>query len=211
MRQPVRRSTLLFALALLTASLGATTACSSGDSGSGRRAEAAVPQADETGMSRPMTPAREDFPLAPGFRLENVAGGTIDLADYRGKVVLLDFWATWCGPCRVAIPHLNALYAENKSEGFEIIGISIDQDRRGVSGKDQVLAFRQKIRMDYPLAMADGSTVRAYGGIQSIPTAFLIDRSGRLRQRYVGLRPKSDYEKDLRVLLAEAAADDETI
>jgi peroxiredoxin len=178
------------ALALLPAG-----GCTESDSAS--QAEAAVPSTKAESAST--------YVMAPTFSLDAVAGGTIELADYRGKVVLLDFWATWCGPCRAAIPDLNALYAEHKDAGLEVIGISVDQGRGSVSGVDLVKRFAQRIEMHYPLAMADAQVVRDYGGIRSIPTAFLVDREGRVRQKFVGLRPKSVYDREVRALLAERA------
>ena len=144
-------------------------------------------------------------PAAPDFALSNVAGGTLKLSDLRGKVVLLDFWATWCGPCRMGIPHLNELYKANKGKGLEVVGISVDRGAGGQSGLEIVRQFTQRMPIDYSLVMADGATVRAYGGIQSIPTAFLVDRAGRVRKRYVGLQPKQVFEDDVKQLLAEKA------
>jgi thiol-disulfide isomerase/thioredoxin len=149
---------------------------------------------------------------APDFNLPNVAGGTLQLSSFRGKVVLVDFWATWCGPCRAAIPHLNTLYTKHKENGFEIVGISVDQPRGGLSGAELVQRFAQSTRMEYPTVMGDAAVVSAYGGIQSIPTAFLVDQNGKIRKRYVGLQPSHVVEKAVEDLLSESAsAEDESI
>jgi thiol-disulfide isomerase/thioredoxin len=155
--------------------------------------------------------AASEFRKAPAFELSNVAGGTLRLADYAGKVVLLDFWATWCGPCRAGIPHLNELYRQHRESGFEIVGISVDRGRGNVSGLETVRQFTTRMPIAYPLAMADAATVNAYGGIQSIPTAFLVDASGRIRKTYVGLQPKDVFAKDIQALLAERGESKEKI
>jgi cytochrome c biogenesis protein CcmG/thiol:disulfide interchange protein DsbE len=167
---------------------------------------AAPPAATPPPASAPPASADKDAPpAAPEFALSNVAGGTLRLSDLRGKVVLLDFWATWCGPCRAGIPHLNELYKANKGKGLEVVGISVDRGQGAVSGLEVVRNFTQKMPIEYSLVMADGATVRAYGGIQSIPTAFLVDRAGRVRKRYVGLQPQQVFEHDVKELLAEEA------
>jgi peroxiredoxin len=189
MRQRTIRGILAGGTALVLAGVQAPlTGC---DSGQGS-ADAAQPA--------PAPQAATEHPMAPAFQLEAIAGGTVDLKSLKGKVVMLDFWATWCGPCRASIPHLNELYAEHREAGLEILGISVDQ-----AGPDAVRAFTKRQKMDYPLVMANSDIVRAYGGITSIPTAFLIDREGRVRQKYVGLRPKSAYEQDILKLLREPA------
>lgn len=155
------------------------------------------------------------YQKAPDFELASIDGGALKLSDLHGKVVLLDFWATWCGPCVRGIPHLNELHQTHHEEGLEIVGISVDRPRPGSpqTGADIVKAFAQKTPMDYRLVMADAATAHAYGGIRSIPTAFLIDRDGNIRQRYVGLQPGHVFERDIKELLAEgnAAAGDESI
>jgi thiol-disulfide isomerase/thioredoxin len=162
------------------------------------------------GAAAAETPER-DYQLAPDFRLTNVAGGEIALSELRGKVVLIDFWATWCGPCRASIPHLNTLHKQLSDRGFEIVGISVDRDQRSTPAIDLVRAFMKQTPLVYPVAMADMQTVRAYGGIRSIPTAFLVDREGRVRKQYVGMQPPAVLERDITAVLAEKPAENTSI
>lgn len=201
-------SAMLAAVAF--AALAGSTACERASS-EAEEAVAQTPIPSERAAEKPAPVAaadtRRDYQMAPDFELANLAGGTLKLSDLRGKVVLLDFWATWCGPCRRGIPHLNTLWKEHKDDGLEIVGISVDRAKQGTSGADQVRAFAKKTPMSYRLVMADAATAQAYGGIRSIPTAFLIDREGRIRKRYVGLQQGHVFERDIAELLGEPAAD----
>jgi cytochrome c biogenesis protein CcmG/thiol:disulfide interchange protein DsbE len=188
--------------------LAGSTACDRAKSGA-EEAVASKPIPSERAAERPVPAAPADagrsYQMAPDFELADLAGGTLSLSDLRGKVVLLDFWATWCGPCRRGIPHLNALWKEHHDAGLEIVGISVDRGSQGATGADLVRSFAQKTPMSYRLVMADAATAQAYGGIRSIPTAFLIDREGRIRKRYVGLQAPQVFERDVAELLQEAA------
>ena len=128
----------------------------------------------------PHPPASGDLPLAPMFSLRDVDGDALNLSDYKGKVVLLDFWATWCGPCRSEIPGFVDLQNRYREQGFQVIGVSVDASVK------PVLRFREQYRMNYPVAMCDGKVRSLYGGLTGIPTTLLIGKDGRIYEKVVG-------------------------
>jgi len=135
---------------------------------------------------------------APEFQLASVTGEIISLSDYKEKIVVLDFWATWCAPCRKAIPDLIELKNEYPSDKFEIIGISLDTDT-----KDDVKPFVEQFKINYPIVYGEFNTARQYGNIQSIPTSFVLDKEGRIYSSYIGYVNKDIYKKDIEKLLEE--------
>lgn len=138
-----------------------------------------------------------DHPLAPDFTLTELNGQKLDLADYRGKVVLLDFWATWCGPCRIEIPGFIQLQNKYRDQGFTVIGVSLDDS------VEPVKEFYQEFRMNYPVAVSGDKKVDLlYGGIIGLPTAFLIGRDGRIYAKHSGAAPLSVFEEEVKALLA---------
>lgn len=134
---------------------------------------------------------------APEFVLTSTDGKQVKLSDFKGKVVLLDFWATWCGPCRMAIPDLVALKNEYKSKGVEIIGISLDQEQT----KEDVVPFIKQYKINYPVVYGTMQTAMDYGNISSIPTSFIIDKEGKVAASYLGVVEKAKYEKRINELL----------
>ena len=133
---------------------------------------------------------------APQFSFSSLEGKTVAMKDLANKVVVVDFWATWCPPCREEIPHLNRLYAELKGKGFEIVGISMDHE-----GTDVVKEFARELRIEYPIVMGDEKDAEAFGGIMGLPTTFIIDRSGNIVKKYVGLPPAGDMERLVKELI----------
>jgi len=118
--------------------------------------------------------------LAPDFTLKTIDDQEITLSQLKGKVVLLDFWATWCGPCRESIPHLVHLYKTYRENGLEMIGISLDK------GDPQVVRnFAKSMDIPYPIVIAPEEVVRSYR-VTAIPTTFLIDKEGKIRERTTG-------------------------
>jgi len=130
-----------------------------------------------------------DYPVAPDFALQDLDGNTVRLSDYKGKVVILDFWATWCGPCRRGIPEFIELQEEFGDEKLVILGISVDQGDLSVVPK-----FAEQYGINYPVLYANQDIQMKYGPINSIPTAFIIDKEGKARDMAVGLRPKSYFK-----------------
>ncbi len=133
---------------------------------------------------------------APAWTLRDVAGREVSFSDYKGKVVVVDFWATWCGPCKEEIPGYVQLQEKYGAQGFVILGVSLDQQ-----GPPVVKRYAEAAKINYPLIMGDDSVVAAFGGIDAIPTTFLIDRDGQVRHKKIGSMATAEYEKIITQLL----------
>ncbi len=135
----------------------------------------------------------------PAFTLPSATEDTaIDSSALAGKVLLINFWATWCGPCREEIPSLIKLMADHQQQGFEIIGISMD-----LGSRQTVAKFAQKLSINYPLAMGTPKVARSFGGIIGIPQSFLVDRQGNIVKSYAGMIDHDVLEKDISTLVAK--------
>ncbi|MCX7798472.1 MAG: TlpA family protein disulfide reductase [Melioribacter sp.] len=133
---------------------------------------------------------------APDFALPTTDGKILKLSDYRGKIVILDFWATWCPPCRKGIPDLIDIKKKYGSKGVEIIGISVDTDT-----KNEVIPFIKEKGINYPVVYGNQNVYKQYGGIRAIPTTFIIDKEGKIVASYEGLVPKITYENHIKNIL----------
>ncbi len=136
--------------------------------------------------------------VAPNFKLTSTDGKTIDLSSFRGKVVIVDFWATWCPPCKAEIPDFIKLYSKYKDNGFQMLGISLDQN-----GLQAVVPFMKKYGINYPIMLGNEQVVDEYGGIRGIPTTFVIDKQGNIAASFMGYRPASVFENLIQKLTKE--------
>jgi peroxiredoxin len=128
-------------------------------------------------------PARARAPFPVDFALPDLQGQTVRLSDQRGKVVLINFWATWCYPCRSEMPSMNALYQDYRDKGFEILAISSD-----VQGKDVVAPFVEEYRLTFPVLLDPRDIVGTRLGVQGIPTSYLLDKNGRIAGKEIGAK-----------------------
>jgi thiol-disulfide isomerase/thioredoxin len=136
---------------------------------------------------------------APNFELRDLTGKTVTLESFRGKPVLLDFWATWCGPCRLSIPLLQEFYSKNKETGLVVLGLNMDDEPSGV------FAFVNRYKMTYPVLFAGNSTVPADYEVEGIPHFVFVDPQGRILRVYQGFSPEmaESWEADLKIALAQ--------
>jgi len=134
--------------------------------------------------------------IAPEFSLTDSSGATVSLAGYKGKVVVLNFWATWCHGCRTEIPWLAEFAIEYQSQGLAVIGVAMDED-----GWKTVKPFLRKTPVNYPVVLDTAQVARRYGGVEAMPLTYLIDRQGRIAGIHVGLVDKGVLEAEIRALL----------
>ena len=143
--------------------------------------------------------AEKDRKNAPDFTLKDADGKTVKLSDYRGKVVLLNFWATWCGPCKIEIPWFMEFEQTYKDRGFAVLGVSMDED-----GWETVKPYIADKKVNYRVLLGDEVVGNLYGGIESLPTTFLIDKDGRVASVHIGLVSKRDYSTEIDHLIEPA-------
>jgi peroxiredoxin len=147
--------------------------------------------ASESHTLPPATPTANDE--APAFSLPDLSGHTVSLSDFGGKVVILDFWATWCPPCKREIPDFISLQNEYGPKGLQVVGVALDE-------ADKVRAFAKANGMNYPVAIGNDNVAAAYGGISGIPTTYVLNRQGRIVARFEGYRPRDVFEQEIRKL-----------
>jgi peroxiredoxin len=133
---------------------------------------------------------------APEFALKDSNGQTVHLSDYKGKVVLLDFWATWCGPCKIEIPWFMEFEQQLKDKGFAVVGVSMDED-----GWNVVKPYIQQYKVNYRILLGNDQVGEIYGGVESLPTTFLIDRQGKIASVHIGLSGKDEFKNAINQLL----------
>lgn len=147
----------------------------------------------------PMTFAAISSGPAGNFTLKSAAGQNIKLSEFRGQVVLINFWASWCGPCRQEMPHLDAIHKKYKSLGFTVFGVNVEQDREMA---DKIL---RDIPVTFPILFDDENTVSKLYDVDAMPVTILVDRNGEVRFMHKGYRPgyEEEYEKQVRALVRE--------
>jgi peroxiredoxin len=152
----------------------------------------------------PHTPARNTASVkpepsrkrAPEFELRDAHGNLVHLSDFKGKVVLLDFWATWCGPCTVEIPWFMEFQRKYKDRGFEVLGVAMDDE-----GWKVINPYVDKRKFNYRVLLGDDKTGDQYGGIAALPSTYVIDRNGKIAAVHIGLANKKDFEDAIQTLL----------
>jgi thiol-disulfide isomerase/thioredoxin len=161
-------------------------------------ADPATPAAARSDTAAKRIAALPKLGAAPAWKLKDVSGKEVSSDQFKGKVVVVDFWATWCPPCRAEIPGYTELQKKYGKDGFAIVGISLDQ-----AGPSVVKSFAEKFGVNYTMVMGDEAVMAAFGGVEALPTTFLIDRNGQIRDRKLGAEETAEYEKKIAAVMAE--------
>ncbi len=133
---------------------------------------------------------------APDFTLQSLDGKTMRLSDFRGKAVLLNFWATWCGPCKIEMPWFVELQNQYAAQGFQIVGVAMDD-----ASKEDISKFAKDMGVNYPILIGKESVGDEYGGVPALPESFLIGRDGKIVDKILGLRGKAEIEDAIKKAL----------
>jgi len=134
--------------------------------------------------------------MAPDFALESLDGKTVHLSEFRGKAVLLNFWATWCQPCKIEMPWFEQLQKQSGPEGLQVIGVAMDD-----AGKEDIAKFAKNLRIDYPILIGRENVGEAYGGVQFLPATFYVDRDGKVVDKVFGLKGRDEIEGNIKKAL----------
>lgn len=133
---------------------------------------------------------------AKDFSLSDLENNQVSLANFKNKIIVLNFWATWCSPCKKEIPDLVDLHKKYREKGVVVVGIALDEE-----GSTVVKPFIQEYKVNYPILLGNEQISKDYGGIIGVPTSFILDAKGNVYKKYVGYRPVSEYERDIDALL----------
>jgi peroxiredoxin len=180
------RGAAAFGLALLLAA------------GCGRNGGRASSSSGAAGAPAISGPGAAEGAMAPEFKLPDIDGRSVSLSDFKGKVVVVNFWATWCPPCRAEVPDFVRMQAKYRDRGLQFVGLSID-----AGGAHDVRPFAQENDINYPMLIANDEVAREYGGIVGIPTSFVIDRHGKIVKRFEGYTDPKVWESTLESLLGQ--------
>ena len=141
---------------------------------------------------------------APDFQLTSLDGKTVKLSDLRGKAVVLNFWATWCGPCKIEIPWLSDLQTQYQSQGVEIVGVAMDDDAE--KNRDEIAKFTREMNVNYEILLGNDKVADEYGGVDALPTTFYIGRDGKIVNRVFGIVGHKEIEENIQAALKEGQA-----
>jgi thiol-disulfide isomerase/thioredoxin len=171
-----------------------------------RAQESRVVLVPDKGGDAAQTPSESEQPhmrgkMAPAFTLTDLDGKKVSLSDYKGRPVLVNFWATWCGPCKVEMPWFEEFHKQYAAQGFEILGLTDDVD----AGKDTITKVAHKIGVSYPILLTDGKVQTAYGGLDVLPMSFYVDRNGVVVEETAGLGGKDEIEAHIKKTIASGA------
>lgn len=164
-----------------------------------------VPDNKAGGQASDGMTTTQDEPLkgkpAPAFTLVNLDGKKVSLSDYKGRPVIVNFWATWCAPCKLEMPWFQEFRSKYSAQGFEILGIAEDD-----APKDEIAKTAKRVNVTYPILLTDGKVAPAYGGVDQLPTSFYIDRKGVVVTETIGLASKDEMEENIKMLLGARSA-----
>ena len=138
--------------------------------------------------------------VAPDFTLQSLDGKTVHLSDYRGKAVLLNFWATWCAPCKIEMPWFVELQKQYGPEGLQIVGVAMDD-----ASPKEIADFAKEMGVNYPVLVGKEAVGDEYGGVQFLPESFYIDRNGKVLDKAFGLKGRGEIEDNIKKIVASSA------